>query len=99
MDPIIDQIKETLEKIRPFLQKDGGDLEFVEYKDGIVKVKMSGACQDCMFIDETISNGVEQLLQEEVPGVIKVEVVKEETNNPDIEMVFTDEEENKEEQK
>lgn len=76
MEEIINQINETLDKIRPFLQKDGGDLEFVAFEDGIVKIRMHGACQGCMLIDETISNGVEQLLCEEVPGVVKVEVVE-----------------------
>ncbi|MBE6124429.1 MAG: NifU family protein [Erysipelotrichaceae bacterium] len=71
------QIIEVLEKIRPFLQKDGGDIEFVSFKDGIVYVKMSGACADCIYIDDTIKDGVEAMLLDEVPGVISVEVVKE----------------------
>ncbi len=76
MEEIIKQINETLDKIRPFIQKDGGDIELVDYKDGVVTIRMHGACQDCLFLDDTISNGVEMLLQEEVPGVVKVEVVK-----------------------
>ena len=70
------KIKEVLEKIRPFLQNDGGDIEYVEYKDGIVYVRVMGACVDCVGLDETIKEGVEMILMEEVSGVIGVEVVK-----------------------
>lgn len=76
MEEIITQILETLDKIRPFINKDGGDIEFVEFNEGIVKIRMHGACADCAFVDDTISNGVELILQEEVPGVIGVEVVQ-----------------------
>lgn len=70
------KIKEVLEKIRPFLQNDGGDIEYVEYKDGIVYVRVMGACVDCVGLDETIKDGVEMILMEEVSGVIGVEVVR-----------------------
>ena len=65
-------IIQTLDKIRHFLQKDGGDVEFVNFKDGIVYVKMQGACQDCMYADADIKGLVEIILQEEVPGVLEV---------------------------
>ena len=64
----------TLDKIRHFLQKDGGDCEFVSFKDGIVYVKMHGACQDCMYADQDIKGLVEVILQEEVPGVLEVKL-------------------------
>ena len=70
------KIKEVLEKIRPFLQNDGGDISFAGYKDGIVYVQVMGACVDCVGLDETIKDGVEMILMEEVVGVIGVEVVK-----------------------
>ncbi len=70
------KIKEILDKIRPFLQNDGGDIEYVDYKDGIVYVKVLGACVDCVGLDATIKEGVEMILMEEVSGVIGVEVVK-----------------------
>lgn len=70
------KIKEVLEKIRPFLQNDGGDIEYVCHKDGIVYVKVLGACVDCVGLDQTIKEGVEMILMEEVSGVIGVEVVK-----------------------
>lgn len=65
----------TLDKIRHFLQKDGGDVEFVSFRDGIVYVKMHGACQDCAFADADIKELVQVILQEEVPGVIEVRLV------------------------
>ena len=68
-------IIQTLNKIRHFLQKDGGDVEFVKFEDGIVYVKMQGACQDCMFANADIKELIEVILQEEVPGVIEVRAV------------------------
>lgn len=68
------EIIEVLEKIRPYIQRDGGDLEFVSFEDGIVTIKMLGACSECLSLDETISMGVEALLLEEVVGVEGVRV-------------------------
>ena len=75
-DKIIVQIKTIIEKIRPYLQRDGGDVEFVSFKDGIVYVKMLGACIGCSSIDLTMKDGIEALLLEEVPGVIGIELVE-----------------------
>lgn len=63
---------EVLNKIRPYLNQDGGDVEFVKFEDGICYVKLQGACAGCMFADMTISNTVEEILTAEVPEVIKV---------------------------
>lgn len=62
----------TLDKIRHFLQRDGGDVEFVSFVDGVVYVKMHGACADCAYADNDIKDLVEVILQEEVPGVTEV---------------------------
>ena len=70
-------IKETLDKVSPFINRDGGDIEFVDFIDGIVYVNMKGACQDCIMIDTTLSDGIEIILQEEVPGVIAVKLASE----------------------
>ena len=70
------EIIAVLEKIRPYIQRDGGDLEFVSFKDGIVTIKMLGACRDCLALDDTISMGVEALLLEEVEGVVGVQVAQ-----------------------
>ena len=69
---IKEQIVTVLEKIRPFLNRDGGDIEFVDYKDGEVFVRMIGACAGCDLIESTLQDGVATLLKEEVPGVVKV---------------------------
>jgi len=70
------QIIEVLNKLRPYLQRDGGDLEYVKFEEGIVYVKMLGACVGCMALDVTLYDGIEQILLEEVPGVIGVEVLE-----------------------
>ena len=66
----------TLDKIRHFLQRDGGDVEFVSFEEGVVYVKLHGACQDCAYADNDIKDLVEVILQEEVPGVTEVRLAK-----------------------
>ncbi len=63
------QILETINKIRPYINRDGGDVEFVSYDDGIVTVKMLGACVGCSIVDQTVFYGIEALLMEEVAGI------------------------------
>lgn len=71
-----DNIKSGIEKIRPFLQRDGGDVEFVEYTaDGIVKVKLQGACKGCPGAQMTLKMVIERLLKEQYPEVKGVEAV------------------------
>ena len=79
MNEIEQQIENTLDKLSPFIQRDGGDVEFDSFdKDsGTVYVKMKGACAGCMYIDQTLSSGIEVILCEEVPGVNAVKVVEE----------------------
>ncbi|SHJ28374.1 Fe-S cluster biogenesis protein NfuA, 4Fe-4S-binding domain [Dethiosulfatibacter aminovorans DSM 17477] len=67
-----EQIKKSLEKIRPILQRDGGDVEFVSVEDGVVKVKMQGACGGCPGALMTIKMIIERTLVEDVPGVKEV---------------------------
>lgn len=76
MEETLSLIQKTLDKIRPFIQRDGGDVEFVDFIDGIVYINMAGACQDCMLIDSTLSDGIEIILMEEVPGVLGVKLAK-----------------------
>ena len=78
----IELIKTTLDKIRPFIQRDGGDCDFVAFKDGIVYIKMMGACAGCSLIDSTISEGIQIILMEEVPGVLGVKAVDSENEVP-----------------
>lgn len=70
---IENKVKTILDKIRPYLQRDGGDVEFVKVQDGIVYVKMLGACVGCASVDITLKDGIEAFLLEEVPGIIGVE--------------------------
>ena len=62
----------TLDKIRHFLQRDGGDVSFVSFVDSVVYVTLNGACQDCAYANNDIKDLVEVILQEEVPGVTEV---------------------------
>ncbi len=69
-------IKEAIENIRLFLQRDGGDIEFVEYtEDKIVKVRLQGACHGCPGAKMTLKNGVERILKEQYPEIAGVESV------------------------
>jgi len=74
---IILKIKELLDDIRPFLNQDGGDVEFIRYEDNFVFVRLTGACAHCGFQDETLSFGLETYLKDQIPeieGVINVEL-------------------------
>ena len=72
MNDVDERIKITLDKIKPFLNQDGGDVKFIKFEDGICYVNLTGACKGCMFADMTISNTIEDILISEVPEVIKV---------------------------
>lgn len=77
MDKTINKIKELLDSLRPYLNMDGGDVEYVDYKDNIVYVKLTGACAACMFSDDTIKNGLYETIKAEIPeveGVINITV-------------------------
>jgi len=74
---MIEQVKEVLETIRPALQADGGDVELVEVTgDGLVKVKLVGACGHCPMSTMTLKMGIERTLKEKIPGVKEVEQVR-----------------------
>ncbi|MCR5693088.1 MAG: NifU family protein [Bacilli bacterium] len=75
MEAIDKQIEIVLSKVRPFLQREGGDVEYVGFKDGVVYVNMVGACEGCAYADADISQGIETILVEEVPGVIRCDSV------------------------
>ncbi|HEY4755358.1 MAG TPA: NifU family protein [Ignavibacteriaceae bacterium] len=71
-----DEILKALDSIRPFLQADSGDVEFVEVSDdGIVKVKLTGACKICPMSVMTLRAGIERSLLRQVPGIRRVEAV------------------------
>lgn len=66
------KIIEIIDKLRPFLINDGGNIEFVKYEDEIVYVRMSGACSNCQMLDFTLKEGIECAIKEEVPEVKEV---------------------------
>lgn len=72
MNDVENRIKEVIEKLRPYLINDGGDIEFVKFDSGKVYVKVHGACSHCAFIDSTLKDGVEQALISEVKEVTEV---------------------------
>ena len=72
-----DKVEEILNKVRPALQRDGGNVELVEVgDDGIVKVKLVGACAGCPMSTMTLKNGIERILKQEIPEVKEVVAVK-----------------------
>ncbi len=67
------EVQQALEEIRPMLQADGGDVELVDVsEEGVVQVRLQGACQGCPMSQMTIKNGIERLLKEKVDGVKEV---------------------------
>lgn len=70
-----EQVGQVLEKIRPSLQADGGDVELVDIEDGVVKLRMRGACCGCPMSQMTLKNGIEKILKEEIPEIKSVESV------------------------
>ncbi len=70
------KIQTSLEKIRPQLQMDGGDVEFVSFQNGTVKVRLLGHCAGCPMHQVTLKQGIENFLKQEVSEVKKVESVQ-----------------------
>jgi len=68
-----EKIQKALDKIRPMLQADGGDVEFVDVQDGVVKVRLQGACAGCPMSQMTLKNGIEKMLKKEIPEIKSVE--------------------------
>jgi Fe-S cluster biogenesis protein NfuA len=77
-DDVRERVEATLALIRPNLQADGGDVELVDVTDGIVRVKLQGACHGCPMAAMTLKMGIERLLKKEVPEVTAVESVEHE---------------------
>lgn len=70
-----EKVEEVLEKVRPVLVRDGGNVELVEVVDGTVKVKLVGACAGCPMSTMTLKNGIERILKQEIPEVKEVVAV------------------------
>ena len=67
-----EKVQAVLDQIRPKLQADGGDVELVEVNDGVVKVKLTGACAGCGMAILTLKMGIERILKQEIPEVKEV---------------------------
>ena len=72
MEKQIELIKEVINDIKPYLNNDGGDIEFIKYEDCYVYVKLFGACSHCGYQDYTLNNGILELIKEKVPEVISI---------------------------
>ncbi|MBM2830975.1 MAG: nitrogen-fixing NifU domain protein [Dehalococcoidia bacterium] len=70
-----EKVEKALDKVRPFLVADGGDVKLVDITNGTVKVKLTGACGGCAFSAMTLKNAVERIIKEEVPEVKEVVAV------------------------
>ncbi len=66
------RIKDVINKIRPYLQNDGGNVEFVRYENGVCYVKLVGACSNCPLADVTLNDGIESAIVSEIPEVVRV---------------------------
>lgn len=74
---ITEKVKQIIDELRPFLQQDGGDIEFIRVEDDYVFIKLTGACSHCFYQDDTISFGIEALIKSKIPeikGVINVDL-------------------------
>jgi Fe-S cluster biogenesis protein NfuA len=71
-ETMYDNVLEVLDKLRPFLQRDGGDVDLVEVVDGVVKLKLLGACGSCPSSTITLKAGIERALMEEIEGITEV---------------------------
>lgn len=67
-----ERIKEIIEKLRPYLISDGGNIEFIKYENNIVYITLTGNCEECPLIDVTLKDGIEQMITTEVPEVKEV---------------------------
>jgi len=74
-EDIVVKINAVIDKLRPFLIQDGGNLEFVKFENNIVYVRLTGACSECSMMDITLKDGIEQLIMNEIPEVVEVKNV------------------------
>ncbi len=70
-----DKVEAAIQEIRPYLQADGGNIELIDVTDGVVKVKLLGACAGCPMSKMTLQMGVERTLKKKIPEIVRVEAV------------------------
>ena len=71
-----ESVQTVIDKIRPMLQRDGGDVELVSVEGNVVKVRLQGACKGCPMSQMTLKNGIENFVKQEIPEVDRVEAVQ-----------------------
>ncbi|MCU0539935.1 MAG: NifU family protein [Desulfobacterales bacterium] len=71
-----EKVQQAIDKIRPLLQKDGGDVELVDVREGVVTVRLTGACRGCPMSQMTLKNGIEKFLKKEIPEVVSVQAAR-----------------------
>ena len=74
-ETVEDRVQKALEELRPNLQADGGDVQFMAVEKGVVKIKLKGACAGCPMSSMTVQWGIENFLKKKVPEILKVEAV------------------------
>lgn len=72
---MFDRVQTVLDKVRPRLKADGGDVELVSVENNIVKVRLTGACAGCPFSEMTLKAGIERIIMEEIPEIVEVQSV------------------------
>ena len=72
----ISKIISLIDKMRPYLVSDGGNIEFIKYEDNIVYIKLLGACENCSMIDITLKEGIEEMIVTEIPEVKEVKAIQ-----------------------
>ena len=75
MEPSIADVNDALDTIRPFLKADGGDVELVDIQDGIVRIRLLGACSTCDISHITMKAGVEESIKRALPGIKEVQAI------------------------
>jgi len=70
-----EEVEKVLEEVRPYLRAEGGDIELVDVVDGVVRVRLKGACAGCPMSQMTLKWGVEQYLKKKIPSIVRVEAI------------------------
>lgn len=73
---MIEKVQAVLDQVRPMLQRDGGDVELIDVVDGVVKVKLQGACGSCPMSTMTLKMGIEKAIKEQIPEIVEVQQVR-----------------------
>ncbi len=76
-----EKIENVLNRLRPYLMNDGGDIEYIDFKDGVCYLKFLGHCANCSLMMVTLNDGIKEALINEIPEIIDVELVNDEEEN------------------